>query len=845
MDENDEEAPADNLAIVEEEEDDFVKKDEHDDENDPEDDDDNLADNHGKMLAFQVSLRSVLQRQIDKLYNEVSESKRLVSLGARETEEAARTLHDEQKSLVLEEDNVRITARKLDRTQRKRENREVENKEYRVEVERSDGDIELRIVHNEELRSRVNDLSGQSLHCQLQRLEMENAVGVDQAATDKGEADFKLAQEAKQFQDKYIGQLGEEVEQLEQQCGQYTDQRHSMDQGTLETMDNVRRAEQELVSVRSEVSRVVTNWTNTVININKRDEALNNFREAIDHQKLDLKIVKTKIDSTKSEILECQAEHEQMTGIHRRVHKLAGKHQTEIKKYERMTAEEKLELGRLGRVRNETEDVLNKTEAAVKLMEAEEVSLRSKLEKIDQEKKSLEEEIMELVRDQVTTCRSSSWTDRKVKEVQASIKEMETKQGEASNRLAELEGDIAVARLRLEADNHKLEELNVASKMLSKQESEHTSSLEKTIKSIDKIQNLIDIATKLKTSLTEKSGGEDLTPLEADIKKHKQELEDIINYCAGAKRQWSKMQNVLIKAHRDKDEYKTELEQSRNKFGILEDKKKSIEADIRTLTVDLNKLKKRIDNFDTNIKKLNVIVCDEREKLDNIEEDRINKGEERIMKMTNLEELIEELKESVRKLEVARHFTVEKLRDADKELFDWEDKVKACKETSDFLSDEKAKDGELESLKCEVHFLDQKLKDVNKATADLSSSLENYVLRRESIFEKINAEKAVDVEKKKEKVGKTMTAKKINDMRNAIKKLAKEVKNLETKLEDSKSYLTDLNDKVTVYQHDISTAHDNIRDIDDQVAEAQGEREVRFSGVVQLQQKAKWYQDLR
>ena len=42
-----------------------------------------------------------------------------------------------------------------------------------------------------------------------------------------------------------------------------------MDQGTMETRDNVRRAEEELASVRAEVTRVVARWTNTVININK------------------------------------------------------------------------------------------------------------------------------------------------------------------------------------------------------------------------------------------------------------------------------------------------------------------------------------------------------------------------------------------------------------------------------------------------------------------------------------------------------------------------------------------------------------------------------------------------
>ena len=110
---------------------------------------------------------------------------------------------------------------------------------------------------------------------------------MDQACSDKGEQDFKVAQEAKQVQDKYIGQfsfysstftpslhefigqLSDEVEQLENMTGQYEVQAASMDQGTLETRENVRRAEEELTSVRGEVAKVVANWTNTVININK------------------------------------------------------------------------------------------------------------------------------------------------------------------------------------------------------------------------------------------------------------------------------------------------------------------------------------------------------------------------------------------------------------------------------------------------------------------------------------------------------------------------------------------------------------------------------------------------
>ena len=165
-----------------------------------------LPEDHFKMAAFQIAVRKVLERQIEKLSLEVNETARLVTLGTKEAEEAAKSLHDEQKSLVLEEDNVRVAAARLEKIQGKRERRERQNRDYRVELEAAEADIEARIVQNEELRAEVNDLTGASLHARLARLDMENQVGVDQACSDKGEQDFKVAQEAKQVQDKYIGE---------------------------------------------------------------------------------------------------------------------------------------------------------------------------------------------------------------------------------------------------------------------------------------------------------------------------------------------------------------------------------------------------------------------------------------------------------------------------------------------------------------------------------------------------------------------------------------------------------------------------------------------------------------
>ena len=317
-------------------------------------------------------------------------------------------------------------------------------------MEQLEEEVEGRNMNVAEMREELNKLSGDQIHLQAQRLQMENQVGVDQACTEKGEEDFRAAQESKAAQDKFIQSMSEEVEQLEGLASQYAAQMAAMDQGTDETMANVRRAEVEIVKVKAEENRMVTNWTNTVLNINKRDEALINFKEAIEARKIELKEVKAKIEGTKNDILGRQAEHEQLTGIFKRVTKLARGNQGTIKRLERQTAEETLELGRLGRVRGESEEVLGKSEAEVKALEAEEVAIRAKVEKAEGEKRALEEEVMMLLREQATTERSTGWTEGRVADVRASLKQLDTEAGLIGNRVAELEGGLASAKLNVE-----------------------------------------------------------------------------------------------------------------------------------------------------------------------------------------------------------------------------------------------------------------------------------------------------------------------------------------------------------------------------------------------------------
>ena len=61
-------------------------------------------------------------------------------------------------------------------------------------------------------------------------------------------------------------------------------------------------------------------------------------------------------------------------------------------------------------------------------------------------------------------------------------------------------------------------------------------------------------------------------------------------------------------------------------------------------------------------------------------------------------------------------------------MYEWEDKVKAIKETQDHLALERARDGEMEGMKSEVHFLDQRRKDLDRMTGELVTSLEEHAV---------------------------------------------------------------------------------------------------------------------
>ena len=155
----------------------------------------------------------------------------------------------------------------------------------------------------------------------------------------------------------------------------------------------------------------------------------------------------------------------------------------------------------------------------------------------------------------------------------------------------------------------------------------------------------------------------------------------------------------------------------------------------------------------------------------------------------------------------------------------------------------------------QVHFLDQRMKDLGRQTGELIAALEEHAVRwpittllqvrREAIYERINAEQAAELDKKREKADKSVAVRKTVDLKNSIIKLNSQIKVARRSLEEVQQKVKELGEVVERLQADVEVMASELQATEERILEAQDEREARLAAVLQMQTKAKWFEAIK
>ena len=241
---------------------------------------------------------------------------------------------------------------------------------------------------------------------------------------------------------------------------------------------------------------MLANWSNTVINIKKRDEALSNFQQAVEGQKTELKNVKATIEGTKTEIVTCQGEHEMLTGIIQRMKTFCDTKDQQIKRNQKETSEGKLELGRLSSVRAESEASLKRIEDDARILEKESDHIKSKILQLEFERQGLDTKMFESLRDQMSNEKSVSEAEKQIKTLKEEIATVDSKLKLERNRLVDLDKKIEATKIKQVMEQHRRDGLALQTQQLEEEERKVEDALRTTTYAIEKVQNLINHAEK-------------------------------------------------------------------------------------------------------------------------------------------------------------------------------------------------------------------------------------------------------------------------------------------------------------------------------------------------------------
>lgn len=384
-----------------------------------------------------------------------------------------------------------------------------------------------------------------------------------------------------------------------------------------EIMNLVRKSEEETEKVRLEKMSIMQKWTTAVINLGKRDEALESFRLALKNQELALKAVKMEIDGTKEEIIVCQEKHEHLTTLSQKAERLAQQRRGQIKRAESQIEDAKLDLNKVHESHLRTLDTLKLTENMAHDLERQLNEARQQVVKLTDITREISEENLHLDREQAASDKSTANAKKQIKILREKTRLLENQMIETQNQMsAAMEGIMnkaAYVDQQME-DIQKLEsDINSLSKLLTQIES----GLLRAQNIIDKKQSLIDVKTKERDELILAKNGAALSPLEADIEKTKAEIEATQQFCNAGKKAWLKYQNEFIDLVESRANANASLTDLTRKFCIMQEKKMKLGTDIEAMKQSLHELTRRIEAKNGSIVRVNKQLSDEKTNYDN------------------------------------------------------------------------------------------------------------------------------------------------------------------------------------------------------------------------------------
>ncbi|KAI8501057.1 Coiled-coil domain-containing protein 40 [Branchiostoma belcheri] len=461
------------------------------------------------------------------------------------------------------------------------------------------------------LQTETENLATRLLYMQNAKEDVRSDIAVMKRAAEKADTEVAKAELAKKQQDLYIDRLVDVVDDLREKIALYEAQIAAQTEETKAAREAVSEARTEIDAINLEKKQLFQQWTSSLIGMRRRDEAHAAMNQALDDQRQRVLSLETEIDGYKKSITKEQEKNETLTMV-------LNKTESDISTTRKLMAQSqtkqeaiKAEYTTYTRALHETEQALNRatTDRTLRLNELN--ALRKQIEREYQEKVNLEDAIMEKMRSQLTMDKAALYTKKMTSKLRQRKKQLEAEVAKVENEISRdiLEISYTTSRIkRLQKTMEELdEEIRMKNDMISKSESE----IIKRNAVIERKQGVIDQYNKRVDQLLTSTGGEELGPLEIQIKAMNKQIEDRQAEIMELQQFWLRQQGELVKLTKDREEQSKDLERLKKQLSILTQKKLRIESEIEGHQREQKDIDQSISNMRNDMVKLNTLLTKE------------------------------------------------------------------------------------------------------------------------------------------------------------------------------------------------------------------------------------------
>ncbi|XP_036250208.2 coiled-coil domain-containing protein 40 [Molothrus ater] len=739
-----------------------------------------LDPEHPLMTRFQAALKNYLTKQIEQVNLDLHAMRTAMKSSKEQREELGVILYGAQQQLGQLEEELEKSHERWWQAAAARQQLEEELQALRAAHKEMCHSTEGERKKVSTMQTQVENLALELLYVQSMDQEMHHRLLLMKQSARRAEADRIQAEVEKKKQDLFLDQLTRRVHQLQEQIALFEAQLVAQAEDTKVTRQAITEAGLEVQAINMEKKKLMEHWNSSLAGMKQRDEAYVVTQELLSNYRRDLKSLEGDIHGCGRSIRKEEEKNENLV-------RLLNRSQNDASVTRKLIAQCLLEqealqvqTGTYTRVLHQTEEALSRTKMDQAAHLNELLSIRKGIEKGTYANEQLESEIMAKLQDQRISSKVAKHFSQLAEKLRNRKSDLELHFYKVENDVAQIILNATNTSCRLTVHQKTLCEVDKEIKNVNEQITCQENEIAKSRILAEKKGGILCLYNKKLEMLLSQQGGQELGPLEIEINKLNQQIEDCNSEAVTLQKYWLSEQKELVRLTQEREEQITSLDTLQKQSIIMQQRKLRLENEIQQEIKEQKDVERHMKNMSNDLIKLNTLINKNNSSVENLQSGRIVTENEFVQSLKAAEKESMEMQERHSKLTEEKERLLNSLVEAEHQILLWEKKFQLAKEMKD-ATDALVEHGEIHDMKTEIRRMQVRYGQLQKQQEMLIRAMEACVSQRETITDRAEAQSKLkhgtksDVQSRKEDL-----KKKIREIQENIYECNQTMQELET-----------------------------------------------------------------